>query len=128
MFLPLEFLFHYFWASELYDLRVNVISAGICFCFFFKWHLIVCAGSAMFDASQYAFFGKDIMDGMELGGLEDEAEVVPSFGGGFGGDEELNEYHLFEKDEVNMLNGYCGIVFSVNLDVLLCYIREMLSF
>lgn len=82
----------------------------------------------MFDASQYAFFGKDIMDGMELGGLEDEAEAVPSFEGGLGGDEELNEYHLFEKDEVNMLNGYCGIVFSVNLDVLLCYIREMLSF
>lgn len=67
------------------------------------------SGSAMFDASQYAFFGKDIRDEMELGGLEDEAEVVPSFGGGFGGDEELNEYHLFEKDEGSGLGSLSDI-------------------
>lgn len=67
------------------------------------------SGSAMFDASQYAFFGKDVMDEVELGGLEDEAEVVPSFGGGFGGDEELNEYHLFEKDEGSGLGSLSDI-------------------
>lgn len=57
----------------------------------------------MFDASQYAFFGKDIMDEVELGGLEEyEREVLPAIDGGFGGEEELNEYHLFDKDEVNI--------------------------
>ncbi|XP_047969371.1 protein PAT1 homolog 2-like [Salvia hispanica] len=54
------------------------------------------SGGAMFDASQYAFFGKDEV---ELGGLEDGEEVVRSIGGGFCGGEELNEYHLFQKDE-----------------------------
>ncbi|KAK4484331.1 hypothetical protein RD792_006908 [Penstemon davidsonii] len=49
----------------------------------------------MFDASQYAFFGKGAVDEVELGGLEDEV-----IGGRFGGEEdELNEYHLFDKDE-----------------------------
>ncbi|XP_057796687.1 protein PAT1 homolog 2-like isoform X1 [Salvia miltiorrhiza] len=57
------------------------------------------SGSAMFDASQYAFFGKEAMDEVELGGLEDDEEVVRSIGGGFCGEEELNEYHLFQKDE-----------------------------
>lgn len=60
------------------------------------------AGSGMFDASQYAFFGKDIKDEVELGGLEDEEVDLPAIRGGFGGDEELNEYHLFDKDEVNI--------------------------
>lgn len=30
------------------------------------------AGGAVFDASQYAFFGKNAADEVELGGLEDE--------------------------------------------------------
>ncbi|KAL0327956.1 UNVERIFIED_CONTAM: protein PAT12 [Sesamum calycinum] len=34
-------------------------------------------GSALFDASQYAFFGKDIVDEVELGGLGDEEEGLP---------------------------------------------------
>lgn len=55
----------------------------------------------MFDASQYAFFGKDVMGEVELGGLEDDDEVLRLIEGGFGGEEELNEYHLFQKDEVN---------------------------
>ncbi|XP_057790775.1 protein PAT1 homolog 1-like [Salvia miltiorrhiza] len=33
------------------------------------------SGSAMFDASQYAFFGKEAMDEVELGGLEDDEEL-----------------------------------------------------
>ncbi|XP_021676561.2 protein PAT1 homolog isoform X2 [Hevea brasiliensis] len=32
---------------------------------------------AVFDASQYAFFGKDLVEGIELGGLEDEQEDLP---------------------------------------------------
>lgn len=40
------------------------------------------------------------MDEVELGGLEEE-ESSPAIGGGFGGEDELHEYHLFDKDEVN---------------------------
>lgn len=58
------------------------------------------ADSGLFDASHYAFFGKDIVDEVELGGLEEE-ESSPAIGGGFGGEDELHEYHLFDKDEVN---------------------------
>ncbi|XP_022871108.1 uncharacterized protein LOC111390321 [Olea europaea var. sylvestris] len=54
--------------------------------------------SGLFDASHYAFFGKDIVDEVELGGLEEE-ESSPAIGGGFGGEDELHEYHLFDKDE-----------------------------
>ncbi|CAI9759910.1 unnamed protein product [Fraxinus pennsylvanica] len=53
--------------------------------------------SGLFDASQYAFFGKDIVDEVELGGLEEES--APAIGSGFGGEDELHEYHLFDKDE-----------------------------
>ncbi|KAK6142379.1 hypothetical protein DH2020_022727 [Rehmannia glutinosa] len=60
------------------------------------------SGSGMFDASQYAFFGKDIADEVELGGLDDEEEGFPAIRGGFGGEEELNEYHLFDKDEMRL--------------------------
>ncbi|GER48250.1 protein PAT1-1-like protein, partial [Striga asiatica] len=51
------------------------------------------SGGEMFDASQYAFFGKDVTGEEELGGLEDEVVDFLQTG------EELNEYHLFEKDE-----------------------------
>ena len=73
----------------------------------------------MFDASQYSFFGKDRMDEVELGGLEDDEEVGRSIGGGFCGEDELNEYHLFQKDEVNMLNGCCETetVFLMNFQL-----------
>ncbi|KAL3615313.1 hypothetical protein CASFOL_040974 [Castilleja foliolosa] len=67
------------------------------------------SGGSMFDASQYAFFGKDIADEVELGGLNDETEDFPVLGGGFGGDEELNEYHLFEKDEGSGLGSLSDI-------------------
>ncbi|XP_016457319.2 protein PAT1 homolog 1 [Nicotiana tabacum] len=54
---------------------------------------------ALFDASQYAFFGEEV----ELRDLEeDENNGVPLLGGGFG-DDELPEYHLFEKDEGSAL-------------------------
>lgn len=35
------------------------------------------AGNAVFDASQYAFFGKDVLEEVELGGLEDEEDELP---------------------------------------------------
>ncbi|XP_028760453.1 protein PAT1 homolog [Neltuma alba] len=35
------------------------------------------AGDAVFDASQYAFFGKDVVEEVELGGLEDEERDLP---------------------------------------------------
>ncbi|KAI9116576.1 hypothetical protein K1719_012743 [Acacia pycnantha] len=34
-------------------------------------------GDAVFDASQYAFFGKDVLEEVELGGLEDEEFDLP---------------------------------------------------
>ncbi|XP_075476415.1 protein PAT1 homolog 2-like [Primulina tabacum] len=54
---------------------------------------------AAFVASQYSFFGKDVMDTVELGGLEGEEEGVSVLGGGLGGEEELQEYQLFSKNE-----------------------------
>jgi len=38
------------------------------------------AGHAVFDASQYAFFGNDVVEEVELGGLEDEEEDIPAVG------------------------------------------------
>lgn len=35
------------------------------------------AGNAVFDASQYAFFGNDVVEEVELGGLEDEEDGLP---------------------------------------------------
>lgn len=68
------------------------------------------ADSGVFNASQYAFFGRDIAEEIELGGLEDEevredasSSGVPVAGGFGGGDDEIHEYHLFEKDEVCFL-------------------------
>ncbi|KAL2482183.1 NAD(P)-binding domain-containing protein [Forsythia ovata] len=56
--------------------------------------------NTLFDASQYMFFGKDIVDEVELGGFEHEEVGVPVIGSRFGGGEdELHEYHLFDKDE-----------------------------
>ncbi|PSS21073.1 Protein PAT1 2 like [Actinidia chinensis var. chinensis] len=49
--------------------------------------------NALFDASQYAFFGQKAMDEAELGGLEDEEDGIPVVG--YGDD----EYHLFDKEE-----------------------------
>ncbi|KAF8408721.1 hypothetical protein HHK36_004786 [Tetracentron sinense] len=51
------------------------------------------SGNALFDASQYAFFGKDVAEEVELGGLEDEGDDVPVVGF----DDE--EYHLLDREE-----------------------------
>ncbi|KAM1059675.1 hypothetical protein ACFX15_023728 [Malus domestica] len=51
------------------------------------------SGNKLFDASQYEFFGQNLVDEVELGGLDDEEDRKPLFG------PVDNEYHLFEKEE-----------------------------
>ncbi|KAG7587584.1 hypothetical protein ISN45_Aa02g027530 [Arabidopsis thaliana x Arabidopsis arenosa] len=50
------------------------------------------SGNTMFDASQYAFFGNDVVEEVELGGLEEEDEIF-SFTG-------IAEDFSFDKEEV----------------------------
>ncbi|XP_010525174.1 PREDICTED: uncharacterized protein LOC104803017 [Tarenaya hassleriana] len=50
--------------------------------------------TALFDASQYEFFGQNVLEEVELGGLEDEVETTPV--PGYADDD---EYHLFDKGE-----------------------------
>ncbi|KAM3732173.1 hypothetical protein ACB098_11G040400 [Castanea mollissima] len=38
------------------------------------------SGGTLFDASQYAFFGKDVVEEVELGGLEEEEDMLPVAG------------------------------------------------
>lgn len=47
---------------------------------------------ALFDASQYEFFGQHALEEVELGGLEEDDNPV------FGPTDD--EYRLFERDEV----------------------------
>nr|XP_023899164.1 protein PAT1 homolog 2-like [Quercus suber]POE52425.1 protein pat1 like 1 [Quercus suber] len=49
--------------------------------------------SACFDASQYEFFGRNVLQEVELGGLEDNEDNGPAFGPAD------DEYHLFDKEE-----------------------------
>ncbi|KAA3474678.1 protein PAT1-like protein 1-like isoform X2 [Gossypium australe] len=51
--------------------------------------------NALFDASQYEFFGQNAMEEVELGGLEDDEQNAPVFAS-----PEDDEYHLFDKGEV----------------------------
>lgn len=100
------------------------------------------ADGAVFDASQYSFFGKHVIDAVELGGLEDEEEEgVSVLGGGLGGEEELQEYQLFGKNEVKILNRClkhfpfyaclsldmcCGLF--LNLDILISFVLGVLTY
>ncbi|KAG7988453.1 hypothetical protein I3843_03G189300 [Carya illinoinensis] len=52
------------------------------------------SGNAVFDASQYEFFGHNAVEGVELGGLEDNRDNGPAFGPAD------DEYHLFDREEV----------------------------
>ncbi|XP_050379392.1 protein PAT1 homolog 2-like [Argentina anserina] len=49
--------------------------------------------NALFDASQYEFFGQNAAEEVALGGLDEENDRKSLFGS------VDNEYHLFEKDE-----------------------------
>lgn len=53
------------------------------------------ADGALFDASQYEFFGQHAVEEVELGGLENE-DNIPVFGS------VDDEYQLFEREEVNI--------------------------
>ncbi|KAF6166204.1 hypothetical protein GIB67_023914 [Kingdonia uniflora] len=54
----------------------------------------ILGNAALFDASQYAFFGKDVLEEVELGGLDDDTEDAPL--AGF--DDE--EYRFSDREEV----------------------------
>ncbi|MBA0606209.1 hypothetical protein Godav_018714, partial [Gossypium davidsonii] len=59
-------------------------------------------GDAVFDASQYAFFGKDVLEEVELGGLDDD-EDVPAVG------LEDEEEFLFDRDEGEVLRSLSDV-------------------
>lgn len=52
------------------------------------------AGDAKFDASQYAFFDNDVVEEVELGGLEDEEGDLPPVG-------LEDEEFLLDREEVH---------------------------
>ncbi|TYI89576.1 hypothetical protein E1A91_D03G065900v1 [Gossypium mustelinum] len=59
-------------------------------------------GGTVFDASQYAVFGNDVLEEVELGGLDDEDEDLPVAG--------LDEEEfLFDQEEVNILVSFSFI-------------------
>ncbi|KAK4420582.1 protein PAT1 [Sesamum alatum] len=59
-------------------------------------------GNAVFDASQYEFFGGDAVEEVELGGLEDEEDDLPPVG--------LEEEEFqFEKEEGDVLGSLSDI-------------------
>ncbi|KAG4213178.1 hypothetical protein ERO13_A01G038600v2 [Gossypium hirsutum] len=60
-------------------------------------------GDAVFDASQYAFFGKDVLEEVELGGLDDEEEDIPAVG------LEDEEEFLFDRDEGEVLRSLSDV-------------------
>ncbi|KAL1112985.1 hypothetical protein V6Z11_D02G161200 [Gossypium hirsutum] len=61
---------------------------------FFKLLLLNNCGGAVFDASQYAFFGNGVLEEVELGGLDDEDEDLPTAG--------LDEEEfLFDQEEID---------------------------
>lgn len=57
-------------------------------------------GASLFDASQYEFFGNDIVEEVELGGLEDEEDISA------GGIED--DYH-FDQEEVDGIGSFSDI-------------------
>ncbi|XP_062151959.1 protein PAT1 homolog 2-like [Alnus glutinosa] len=54
--------------------------------------MVISEGNKIFDASQYEFFGQNVLEEVELGGLEEEGNG-PAFGPAD------DEYHLFDRDE-----------------------------
>ena len=50
------------------------------------------ADSKLFDASQYAFFGNDIVEEVELGGLDDDEEILV---GGIEDDYQLDHEEVY---------------------------------
>nr|CAD1819596.1 unnamed protein product [Ananas comosus var. bracteatus] len=67
----------------------------------------VAADNAAFDASQYAFFGKGIVEEVELGGLEDEIDNDTGSGGP--ADEEYHFSSFGNREEVEGLGSLSDI-------------------
>jgi hypothetical protein len=59
-------------------------------------------GGARFDASQYAFFGNDVVEEIDLGGLEDEEDKFNNIGLS-GIDEEFRPSYSGDNLEVCLL-------------------------
>lgn len=59
------------------------------------------SSDATFDASQYAFFGKNVTEEVELGGIESDETYDVQFAGSVG-----DEYHLFESQEQGSGSGF----------------------
>ncbi|EOY13794.1 Topoisomerase II-associated protein PAT1, putative [Theobroma cacao] len=71
-------------------------------------------GAAVFDASQYAFFGKDVLEEVELGGLDDEEAELPAVG------LEQEEF-LFDREEIDAIA-------LVSVWHAICYFNEVPDF
>ncbi|KAE8708066.1 lysine-specific histone demethylase 1-like protein 1 [Hibiscus syriacus] len=69
--------------------------------------------NALFDATQYAFFGHDAMKEVDLGGLEDGEEDSPVFAS-----IEDDEYHLFDRGELHHSSGSSAADWSQDGDYL----------
>lgn len=58
-------------------------------------------GDAVFDASQYAFFGNDVVEEVELGGLENEEEDIPAVG--------IDEDYQLDQEEGDGLGSFSDV-------------------
>lgn len=79
----------------------------------FDFEFFLCAGDAVFDASQYAFFGKDSVEEVELGGLDEEDAPV-------GFDE---EEFLYDREQVKPFSSL--IFMTIALEQLFYYFWEL---
>lgn len=57
--------------------------------------------ASLFDASQYAFFGNDVVEEVELGGLEDDDENIPAAA--------INDEYQFDQEEGDGLGSFSDI-------------------
>ncbi|KAK1367228.1 Obg-like ATPase 1-like [Heracleum sosnowskyi] len=64
------------------------------------------SNSTVFDASQYAFFGKDVVEEVELGGLEDEEEDEIEYVPAVGVDDEVPQ---LDGDEGSVLGSFSEV-------------------
>lgn len=65
------------------------------------------ADNALFDASQYEFFGQHAMEEVELGGLENDEDDIQLFGS------VDDEYQLFEREEVTIYPLWSCVQYAV---------------
>ncbi|VVA91558.1 unnamed protein product [Arabis nemorensis] len=79
--------------------------------------------NSVFDASQYAFFGNDVVEEVELGGLEDEEDELPVAA--------IEQDFVFDKEEViskpPSLSLPCLLVESVEVSTALSDVDDLAS-